>query len=551
MEVEDDKNRLASFEFNAFKNIMNYNKVNDENIQSIKLEEGEDPKDTLELELKPNDILNNNPWAVSSLTHFLMYNCPECEFKISQENEFFSHAIENHPKAQAYFVEHQEQFPFDFYDDVANNSYDLSNEFCENIDDTKVKNENDIQQFDNLDDSEHRKRENEIHKCDFCTESFSVPGYLFKHIKKWHGGQKINNCESCGKSFYTKHGLKNHVKKVHTGIKKYNCSLCNSGYNYKLGLKQHIATFHEGQKNFKCSNCEKAFTTSAALKIHIESVHEEIRHECDVCGISYTQLPNLRNHIKAHHKAYFDEIVKHEEFVKEIERSKREEQKSLKKQTKKVHEGEKEFFHCDHCEQTYCSKTSLRKHVKKIHGEDLKIEKIKAFFCEHCGKKVSSKKRLETHIAKVHITLKEDSLICDICGKSYGSLQLIEYHKKSVHGEKKFVCNHCGSAFSHKGHFNKHVRRMHEKRIKDKKCDLCDKAFYEKEQLIMHKKVVHEDHPRSQICKLCGKAFKKSNHLMNHIRGVHEGMSWKEVLKRQTNKVEYKNKTSDEMILPH
>ena len=57
----------------------------------------------IKTELEDEIIFSNkikNPWAVSSLKEFLMYNCPECDFKVKQEFGFYEHAIKSHTKAQ-------------------------------------------------------------------------------------------------------------------------------------------------------------------------------------------------------------------------------------------------------------------------------------------------------------------------------------------------------------------------------------------------------------------------------------------------------------------
>ena len=37
-----------------------------------------------------------SPWAVISLTDFLNYNCPVCDFKSKEESKFLDHAYETH-----------------------------------------------------------------------------------------------------------------------------------------------------------------------------------------------------------------------------------------------------------------------------------------------------------------------------------------------------------------------------------------------------------------------------------------------------------------------
>ena len=41
-----------------------------------------------------------NPWNVSCLEEFLYYNCPECEGKFSNREQFAGHAVVAHKKAR-------------------------------------------------------------------------------------------------------------------------------------------------------------------------------------------------------------------------------------------------------------------------------------------------------------------------------------------------------------------------------------------------------------------------------------------------------------------
>jgi hypothetical protein len=44
--------------------------------------------------------MEENPWAVDSLSKFLFYNCPECDFKFKDEPSFQNHAVELHYQVQ-------------------------------------------------------------------------------------------------------------------------------------------------------------------------------------------------------------------------------------------------------------------------------------------------------------------------------------------------------------------------------------------------------------------------------------------------------------------
>ena len=46
------------------------------------------------------EAIEFNPWNVSSLQEFLYYNCPECESKYSNREQFVGHAVVAHENAR-------------------------------------------------------------------------------------------------------------------------------------------------------------------------------------------------------------------------------------------------------------------------------------------------------------------------------------------------------------------------------------------------------------------------------------------------------------------
>ena len=44
-----------------------------------------------------------NPWTVTCIDSFNFLCCPECVYRSKEESSFQSHAIQNHPKSEAFF----------------------------------------------------------------------------------------------------------------------------------------------------------------------------------------------------------------------------------------------------------------------------------------------------------------------------------------------------------------------------------------------------------------------------------------------------------------
>ena len=80
----------------------------------------------------------------------------------------------------------------------------------------------------------------QIHKCESCSKSFSVAGSLKRHIYTVHEGHKDHKCESCGKSFSQAEFLKKHIHIVHEGHKDHKCKFCAKSFTGAGDLKRHI-----------------------------------------------------------------------------------------------------------------------------------------------------------------------------------------------------------------------------------------------------------------------------------------------------------------------
>ena len=51
---------------------------------------------------------SNNPWAVTCIDSFNFFCCPECVYRSKEESSFQVHAVQNHPKSEAFFKTQQD-----------------------------------------------------------------------------------------------------------------------------------------------------------------------------------------------------------------------------------------------------------------------------------------------------------------------------------------------------------------------------------------------------------------------------------------------------------
>ena len=162
--------------------------------------------------------------------------------------------------------------------------------------------------------AEEKKKSHEIKS----SNGFVKPKSSEKKVKKSkHAAEKKkslekqNICETCFKSFATPHTLQKHIEMVHEGLKRFQCNICEISFTTKQCLVRH-------QDNFLGNCLGKAKNTN----------NFSDKHKCDICGKSFFEARNVRNHKKS------------------------------------VHEGIKDF-HCDVCEKLFATKQTLQRHQKR------------------------------------------------------------------------------------------------------------------------------------------------------------------------------------------
>ena len=186
------------------------------------------------------------------------------------------------------------------------------------------------------------------------------------------------SCSKCPSTFKFKRSLKSHVLKAHKIIKKEKVEVTSeeeSRSTSKLLVRNHKLTEHDG---FPSNLLEKRKTNSQmqnyknykkslkrALKVSnikikkeaIEVSEKQKRFDCDKCGKSFCNLPNLQRHDDG------------------------------------VHLGVK--FNCDRCEQTFSQKSNLKNHIDSVH------ERYR-YQCKVCSFNHTKKSKIIEHLEEEH-----------------------------------------------------------------------------------------------------------------------------------------------------
>lgn len=487
-----------------------------------------------------------NPWIVTKIQDFLYFCCPECDVRepITSKDDFFKHAIENHPKAKDYLelliknepVLEVENWHFDEYHPVVLEEGDklpITEDFYveENgndiISDVVGAADEDISSKLGLDSSQQESKMAHLQKsrqhCSICQKSFGKPAILRRHIATVHKGKTNNHCDSehqnlanngtvadlSERNFYgecakVKEEIQNDINFEIDNIEISNisndettcddlilnnvkCELKEDEFNENITedliSEEKLSNYYKYKKPKECESCHKVFSDGACLRRHVRTVHEGMKFNCDFCEKSFSQLPNLKIHIG----------TVHEDGTSNKWREKYEKYRNPQE--------------CNICQKSFVDATVLRRHVKTVH------------------------EKVESQIKNVHEGSKKVN-ICNLCEKSFYFQSDLVSHMAFLHEQQggglekeqntKFNCEFCKKEFGRKAHLNEHLNAYHDK-PKDFKCEFCDETFRKLSSLKTHCIEIH-DKQKFLKCRQCGKEFAQSQSLKEHVLFVHEGI---------------------------
>ena len=201
-------------------------------------------------------------------------------------------------------------------------------------------------------------------------------------------------------------------------------------------------------------------------------------------------------------------------------------------------------YDCDECQSKFSRSDTLAIHVRRNHGDELKV----SFNCDLCGKNLETKKGINSHsvelactkckfvscgtLVQMHMKTAHNPYFqngcynCDKCEFRTGKYAKMNYHASShfqAREIKPFIdCNQCEFKTNKKLHLRAHIDDQHNgsQLSTGQDCELCQKNFITRRLYLRHTKIHHGEKRRN--CDSCD--FKASSPylLIEHKRTKHD-----------------------------
>lgn len=304
--------------------------------------------------------------------------------------------------------------------------------------------------------------------CDICQKVFKSNIGLSRH-KQIHKTKQYG-CDVCGKTFRRQSSLHNHSV-IHTEDSPFKCPICGKFSKSKERATMHMKT-HSGDKPYHCSICGRNFTQMGNLRTHIKTIHApENAFKCGICSQEFGSNKILISHVLTHANG---EILK-----------------------------------CDLCGKMFGSKDHYKKHREQLHTA------TKPFRCHICGNNYKKNSDLKCHL-DTHDS--SQRYVCDVCGQTFSYNSSLRYHLRIHTGAKPYACEVCGKTFRTSSNRSKH--QLSHTDYKPFSCDMCEKSFRDKRSLVIHKRIHSGNRPYQ--CPICLKSFIVQSELNRHRKKSHQ-----------------------------
>lgn len=224
--------------------------------------------------------------------------------------------------------------------------------------------------------------------------------------------------------------------------------------------------------------CPSNHDNSDSNESKVESNAEDFPHKCVICSKKFKEMSDLLPHVKNDHT----------HFMKKKSKNDRTTQLKKRLKTKSTHcdESQNQGISKEKIEPKINERSDCKKDVNQIAEKNDSNKKIKSSIkksrvkrlsvkskCPQCNKCYKNVTSLQKHLKDGH---KEDVntfvRVCNICGEGFRKKSTFHDHYKKHFPEKCYTCEICGRIFSNKSNYEQHkVIHSSEKKFK---CELCE-----------------------------------------------------------------------------
>ena len=204
---------------------------------------------------------------------------------------------------------------------------------------------------------EAHKAIRKLHKCALCPKIYQSKRGLVLHTQTMHSQNRMTyTCKICKAIFVSRPGFEHH-KMIHMGRKKKKCPKCSVEL-YRI--KEHLRFTHGEEKTYTCSDCSAIFNRKCSMDKHVRNVHSTDIFQCPKCTKSFTAKIYLAKHVLRHDKVLKKCAECDGEFY------------DLEQHTQRKHGTRgNQLFSCSTCSNVYRNLGSMKRHVRKVHTEEL------------------------------------------------------------------------------------------------------------------------------------------------------------------------------------
>uniref|UniRef100_A0A182JE16 Uncharacterized protein n=1 Tax=Anopheles atroparvus TaxID=41427 RepID=A0A182JE16_ANOAO len=301
------------------------------------------------------------------------------------------------------------------------------------------------------------------YRCPECPKRFLKPRSMENHITQKHR-EEINpagyGCERCGASFERCHQLQRHMRAHEIEDSgRFRCEYCQRAFGTGTCLRRH-RRIHTGDKPYACKYCGKRFNHEHNFANHKRLHVGERIHVCEVCHKSYTTGTGLRLHLADH----FPDDPRYGPRQKngQLKRTPARYPETLNTSSLEgiaittAPESSSRIYQCTavaDCRFTTENYNRIFYH-RQTH--------IKRFECDHCGKRFTIRSSLAKHVARVHdkahTAAEHRTHLCSQCGKTFSTRQKFQRHIDSHRGNKQYRWRFCEKEFVQKANCKAHER---------------------------------------------------------------------------------------------